>query len=403
MKKLTFKVSSQKSSSVASLIKEIDKIPCWIYLDFENGSVTVENVNDTIIDTVIELIEKYFTVLSVNIDNTVEEPLAEKQSKVLEPQSEDDLIIKKIEFRNKYVENLINKFLSTAYWALFNKNISEKEIGNFIITSMCEISMRYNNKPCVKFSVGDVVDCSYGMHLVGEINGGHVFAIVCNVMTDGMAYLVPITEDQSESTSQSYLTVNAPEDVIYENDAYKGGTALLDKAKYVRPERINSVIGKATPAFFEKLLHQLASTFDFTNCLANSSKTVDKAVKTPAKKVSNEESALLEVIGFALEKLDASKTLEEQVETFLTDIGMSTSEKMVTQAFIIACNIEKINYENVVLKLHDVYHPEFKEEAIKRILQDNFKEWLNQYPTLAEKCPIISFTSLLKVFAKRFA
>ena len=403
MKKLTFKVSSQKSSSVASLIKEIDKIPCWIYLDFENGSVTVENVNDTIIDTVIELIEKYFTVLSVNIDNTVEEPLAEKQSKVLEPQSEDDLIIKKIEFRNKYVENLINKFLSTAYWALFNKNISEKEIGNFIITSMCEISMRYNNKPCVKFSVGDVVDCSYGMHLVGEINGGHVFAIVCNVMTDGMAYLVPITEDQSESTSQSYLTVNAPEDVIYENDAYKGGTALLDKAKYVRPERINSVIGKATPAFFEKLLHQLASTFDFTNCLANSSKTVDKAVKTPAKKVSNEESALLEVIGFALEKLDASKTLEEQVETFLTDIGMSTSEKMVTQAFIIACNIEKINYENVVLKLHDVYHPEFKEEAIKRILQDNFKEWLNQYPTLAEKCPKISFTSLLKVFAKRFA
>lgn len=403
MKKLTFKVSSQKSCSVASLIKEIDKIPCRIYLDFENGSVTVENVNDTMIDAVIELIEKYFTVLSVNIDNTVEEPLAEKQSKVLEPQSEDDLIIKKIEFRNKYVENLINKFLSTAYWALFNKNISEKEIGNFIITSMCEISMRYNNKPCVKFSVGDVVDCSYGMHLVGKINGGHVFAIVCNVMTDGMAYLVPITEDQSESTSQSYLTVNAPEDVIYENDAYKGGTALLDKAKYVRPERINSVIGKATPAFFEKLLHQLASTFDFTNCLANSSKTVDKAVKTPAKKVSNEESALLEVIGFALEKLDASKTLEEQVETFLTDIGMSTSEKMVTQAFIIACNIEKINYENVVLKLHDVYHPEFKEEAIKRILQDNFKEWLNQYPTLAEKCPKISFTSLLKVFAKRFA
>lgn len=403
MKKLTFKVSSQKSSSVASLIKEIDKIPCWIYLDFENGSVTVENVNDTIIDTVIELIEKYFTVLSVNIDNTVEEPLAEKQSKVLEPQSEDDLIIKKIEFRNKYVENLINKFLSTAYWALFNKNISEKEIGNFIITSMCEISMRYNNKPCVKFSVGDVVDCNYGMHLVGEINGGNVFAIVCNVMTDGMVYLVPITEDQSESTSQSYLAVNAPEDVIYEDDTYKGGTALLDKAKYVRPERINSVIGKATPAFFEKLLHQLASTFDFTNCLANSSKTVDKAVKTPAKKVSNEESALLEVIGFALEKLDASKTLEEQVETFLTDIGMSTSEKMVTQAFIIACNIEKINYENVVLKLHDVYHPEFKEEAIKRILQDNFKEWLNQYPTLAEKCPKISFTSLLKVFAKRFA
>lgn len=402
MKKLTFKVSSHKSCSVASLIKEIDKIHCRIYLDFESGSVTVENVNDDTI-TVIELIDRYFTVISVNIDNTVEEPLAEKQPKVLEPQSEDDLIIKKVEFRNKYVENLVNKLLSSAYWALFNKNISEKEIGNFIITSMCEIAMRYNNKPCVKFSVGDVVDCNYGMHLVGEINGGHVFAIVCNVMTDGMAYLVPIIENKSESTSQSYLAVNAPEDVIYENDAYKGGTALLDKAKYVRPERVNSVIGKATPAFFEKLLHQLASTFDFTSCLDNSRKTVDKAVKTPAKKVSNEESALMEVISFALEKLDASKTLEEQVEAFLVDIGMSTSEKMVTQAFMIACNIKKINYENVILKLHDVYHPEFKEDAIKRILQDNFKEWLVQYPTLAEKCPKISLMSVLKVFAKRFA
>lgn len=278
MKKLTFKVSSQKDGSFISLIKEVDKISCRISFDFENGFVSVENVNDIMIDSVIELVDNYYTIVGVDIDNTLEnstensiaaistesisdvpsntvetdETVIETEPTNLEPQTEDDLIIKKFEFQNDYLEELINKYVRTISWAMFKMNISEKEVADYIYTAMKEISMRYNKKECIDFSIGDIVDCSYGVHLPGEINGGHVAAIVCDISYDSMAYLVPITKLQTDITSHSYLTFNTPKDIVYENDYYKkGGTALLDKGKYVRAERFNAVIGKTTPAFFE--------------------------------------------------------------------------------------------------------------------------------------------------------
>lgn len=459
MKKLTFKVSSQKEGSVVSLIKEVNKISCRIYLDIENGYVAVENVNDTMIDSVIELVDNYYTVVGVEIDNTFEESIekqvvpviteatadatdyaleeiveevteavTEKQPTVLEPQSENDLIIKKVEFENEYVENRINNFLKTAYWALYNKQATEKDISDYILTCMSEISMRYSSKPIIEFSIGDIVDVNYGTHLPGEIIGGHVHAIVCNILNENMAYVVPITKVRTDISSLSYLFMDAPQDATYNNEDYKGGTVLVDKGKYVRTERFYSVIGRTKLEFFEKLLYQLASTFDFSDCLAGTieddrnlsftmdettyevvethtatDNTADKAAKkSPAKKVGGEEAALLETIGFAFDKLDASKKVEEQVESFLTDIGMTTTERMVIQSFIIACDIKKINYENVLIGLHEQF-PKVKEEIIKNILKEEFKNWLEKYPTLAEKCPKISLMSVLKVFAKRFA
>ena len=422
MKKLTFKVSPQKDCSVVGLIKEVNKISCRIYFDLEDGFVAVENVNDTMIDTVIELVDKYYTILGVDIDNTIEEPVEEQLTSVVDESggttTEDDLIIKKVEFTNQYLEDLLNKLMRTVAWAMFKMNIPEKEIGNLIYTCMSEISMRYNDKQCIEFSVGDIVDCNYGVHLTGEINGAHVAAIVCNISHSGMAYLVPITKMQTEITSESYLIFNPPEDVIYENDYYKGGTALLDKAKYVRAERINKVIGRTTPDFFKKVLYGLTSAFDFTSRLDTGKETTDEVVKTPTatkdttdkvvktkattKKVGGEEAALLEVIGVAFDKLDPSKKVEEQIESFLTDIGMTTTERMVTQSFVIACDINRINYENVILKLHEQF-PKVKEAIIKNILKEAFKNWLEKYPTLVEKCPKISLMAMLKVFAKKFA
>ena len=81
--------------------------------------------------------------------------------------------------------------------------------------------MKYNKKECIEFSVGDVIDCNYGTHLYGEINGQHVAAIICNISASGMVYLVPITKAQTDLASHSYLFINGPEDVIYKNDYYK--------------------------------------------------------------------------------------------------------------------------------------------------------------------------------------
>ena len=81
---------------------------------------------------------------------------------------------------------------------------------------------------------------------------------------------------------------------------------------------------------------------------------------------------------------------------------MSINERMVKQSFVIACDIKKITYENVILELHNV-NPEVNEDIIKATLKENFKKWLEQYPELAKKCPKMSLMSVLKVFAKRFA
>lgn len=488
MKKITFKVSTKKEGNVVSLIKEVNKISCRIQIDLENGFVAVENVADTMIDSVIELIDQYYTILNVMIDNTsdestsvetsqsvtvVDEPksevaigeTAEPENKptVVGPQSEDDLIIQKVEFENEYVEDLSNRFMRTAYWAMYRMNVPEREIGDFIWTSINEISMRYNKKGPIEYSVGDIVDCNYGIHLAGEINGGHVSAIVCNITNGGMAYLVPITKVRENLTSLSYLTFDAPDDVVYNNDYYTGGTALLDKGRYLRAERFHEVIGKTTPEFFAKVLDQLSTTFDFTsNIVMNDDDTetdfdneivevaetedetavveTDVAVaeetvettseedategddtesnpvdadnsdvtttepkhKKAAKKVGGEESALLDIIGESLKKLDPTKKVEEQVDDFLTDIGMTTSERMVTQSFVIACDIKKINYENVIIELHNMF-PKVKEDIIKSILKENFKKWLDLHPELVESCPKISLMAVLKVFAKRFA
>lgn len=436
MKKMTFKVSVKKEENIIDLIKEVNKIACRLQLDMENGFVTVENVNESMIDTVIELINSYYILLGVEIDNSddsditdVEETIElsnqsesfsarKSATKTIESQSEDDLIIKKIKFENVYVENLLNKLLRTAYWTMFKLNVPEKEIGEFIWTSINEISMRYNNKNTIPLSIGDVVDCNYGTHLGGEISGVHKPAIVCNISENGMIYLVPIIKMQQNLTSHSYLTLTVPNDVIYNTRDYANGIVLLDKGKYLHKARINEVIGKTSSEFFEKVLYQLASTFDFINANITEKQQESKNVITEdvfSKKASESvaivktnknsgklEEDLLEVIGFALNKLTPSKKAKEQIESFLIDIGMPIKEKMVKQSFVIACDIKKITYENVINELHKA-NPMVNNNSIKVILKENFNKWLEKYPELAKKCPKISFMSILKVFAKRLA
>lgn len=475
MKMITFKVNTKKEGSVVSLIKKVNKISCRIQIDLENGLVEVENVDDTMIDSVIELIDEYYSISNVMIDNTSDESTLVETSQsvtvahefksgvdveenaepkiepaVIGPQSEDDLIIQKVEFENEFVEDSINRFLRTAYWAMYKKNASENEIADFIWNSINEISMKYN-PTIIEYSVGDIVECNYGNHLGGEVNGGRVFALVCNKIKGGMAYLVPIYRFKKNLYSLSCLSFNVPNDVVYINYNCNRGVALLDKGRYVREERIIAIRGKATPEFLAKVLDKLITTFDFrgNTVMTDDTKTDfdneiaevtnvamdEKTVETTseenatdgdvaelnsvdadnsdvtttetkseksAKKVGIEESALLDIIGESLKKVDSTKKVEEQVYNFLTDIGMTTSERMVTQAFVVACDIERINYEKVILKLHNMF-PKVDEGIIKSILKESFKKWLDLHPRLVESCPKISLISVLKVFAKRFA
>lgn len=428
-------VTTKENESIVSLIKEVNNISCRIQFDVEKGIVIVENIDDTMIEFVINLINKYYNILNIIIDNTSDETVlvetsqssadvdeqkseniesvgSENKPTVVAPQSEDDLIIQKVEFRNKYVEILINKLMRTIYWAMYKMNVSEKAIEKYLTTFMSEISMKYGDKKTIKYSVGDIVDCNYGVHPIGEIQGGHVFGIVCNIFNDSsMAYVVPIIKARENLDSySSYIVFHVPNDVVYNSNdkVYSdSGTALLDKGRYLRVERFHKVIGKTTPKFFAEVLKQLSTTFDFTTNIETTDNKSDVSTTEPkkttkTKKVGTEKSALLNSIGDSLEKLDPTKNIGEQIVDFLNDIGMTVSETMIVQSFVIACNIKKITYENVILELHRMF-PEVKEDFIKSVLKDNFKKWLGLHPELVESYPKISFMALLKIFAEKFS
>lgn len=425
MKKLTFKVSSQKNYSIASLIKNINNISCRIYLDFEKGFISVENVNDDIIDTIIDLVNQYYAILSVDIDNTFEksakqniisdikevinESIAEHQTTALD----SDLVVDKFNFQSEYINNSLTALLKTVSRVLnTNSVVVESDIGQYILSCKSEISMNYFPENIVQFSNGDIVDVNFGTHLLGEISGGHVSAIVCNVANSKMVYVVPITQRLPNTSSKNYFTMNVPQDATYFNKNCKSGTVLLSKGRYVRVERFNSVIGKTNPDFFKKILSQLASTFDFTNSLqktavatSSSEKHLEKTVTKYSdveKTIGKSETALLEFFSPLFDKLDKSKPVEEQISNFMAEIGMPANSKLLEQAFVIACTIKKINYENIILALHAL-NPNIKENIIKVSLKEAFKNWLKQYPILAENNPRLSLTSVLKVFAKKFS
>lgn len=128
---------------------------------------------------------------------------------------------------------------------------------------------------------------------------------------------------------------------------------------------------------------------------------VEDVVESNYSQPLNEETAIVEIIGDALSKLNKAQNPEDQIASFLTDLGMPVTNKVLTTSFIIACNIKKINYENVLLELKKKY-PNIGEKIIKASLREEFKNWLKQYPALSKKYPKISIMTLLKVFAKEF-
>ena len=436
MKMITFEVTSKEEYSIASLLKDVNDISCRLSIDFENNCITVKNLDNALINNVIDLIDKYYKILSVELDNTSEE---EKENVVNSSEEETENVVTSSEkvtknvvdtskeiseevltsnqnyFTTPFIEDSINKLRESIKWLLQNKPVEEYQITSRIFTLLTEMNMAYSPRNIVtNLHIGDVVDVYFGMHIKGEINGKSVACIVCDIYNGNMIYVVPMTKsaDNTEESSK-FMDIIAQQDVSYFNDSYKGSTVLLNKAKYVRIERIHSIIGKTRFPFFKKLLETLPKVFDFTDILASKigKPSVEKTLteiteKTPEKGSAVEETAILDAIGFAFDKLDTTKTPKSQLEGFLVDIGMNAVDKNMNKiliaAFNTAYNVEKINYENIILGINGEI-PSMKETEIKNALKTIFKDWLTKYPKLAERCPKISLMAILKVWQKKFA
>ena len=376
MDTVIFKIEKWKSESIANLLKEINEISCRLYIDFEKGVVTAKDVNNDVIDTIIGVIDKHFIIESISVDNTTNQEKSEL--------NENDRVVK---FSDKDIENLLNeKLIKTIVWAM-SHGMSSEEVQKYIWTMITEIS--YSNSSSSELrvknvSVGDVVQVNFGKHPIGEMSDSRGYAIVCNISTDGSLFLVPIDKESSNIDSNSF-------NILENSDV----TVLLEMSKYVNPRRLDKVLGKVEPEFLKELLNQIAITFDFNS----------NAEESNCPKSSNEELALQEIIGPALEKIKPNVDLDGQLHSFLANIGMPTNVITLNIAFEIGVYLEKITYNNLISQIISE-NPEMYDESdsknLRNLLKRIFDNWAQNYPDLKKQCSKISIVSIIKMFAKKF-
>lgn len=272
--KLTIKVTKKEERSIISLIKMIDKATCKVNFDVEDGLISIQTENGKLIDELIDAIESNYDIKRLEIDNTDEDQINKPEQAVNEVNNGNaavenvaDLTGINIDPEEQKINDEYERFLNT-YHTICNNGATYTDAIKFLKTAKIEMLLNFSNKKNAEFSIGDIVECYYGIHLPMEINGAHVSALICDIIED-MAYVVPITKATGEKVySQSYIEFKVPDDVIYTTELasgeyYKGGTILLDKGRYIHVKRINAVLGRAEKFFFKEVTHFLTRTMNF--------------------------------------------------------------------------------------------------------------------------------------------
>ena len=282
---------------------------------------------------------------------------------------------------------------------------AEEEIGKHIMSATFTIQMNYNPPPIVPFSIGDVVHCNYGSGIAGEIQGGYVASIVCNIDANNQIYLIPLVKRVTSLNPKAHIAFECPKDIVHiaKYSSRPGGVVLINKARYVRAERIVEVIGQTTPEFFERVLKQLPTTFDFsaniTGCenLVQASETSQSVEETicdtvveeivsnvdthkefcpiAPKEISAREELLNTLIGNHLDQLNSHEEYMVQINRFIKNIGMDSKDEMLVSAFHIGYEAEKaICYDDIIPIIAEKHH--HSKSFVKSSLRESFDKWL---------------------------
>ncbi|MBR3002715.1 MAG: hypothetical protein IKF38_04025 [Clostridia bacterium] len=420
---LILKVAQKEGASMVALTKVMCLLKCRVSINVPDGNITITDMEDSDVERVVDTIGEAFNIVRMDIEPTLD--ISQPEQPIV---TEDSLEFEKIEFKDKEVENQVNKVLRIAYWAMYSGGAKSIDICHYFMTAGKEIAMKYNPKEPVNFSVGDIVDCNYGSHLSGEISGGHIHTIICDIDEDGSIYAVPITKQILEGDETRFLTFSANVDVDYENSQYTGGTLLLKKGRYIHQLRIVKVVGRARLEFFNKILECLPRTFDFSeknrqygetfaervgdvqndDCMLefNGPKSVqDVSIaenvedKTKEKQKLPAEKYLEETFSDVISRLDKDGSPDTKVDTFLEAIGFENYGGMFRDAFVVACNVKKITYGSICTGLNEIY-PKLSEDEIKEILRDEFVSWTFKTLDIRDAYPKMNIMALLKLFAK---
>ena len=267
---LTIKGNKKSDTNISGLVKQMGTLKCRLKVDITAGEILIENLDDSYVDKVIDCVDTAFDIMVLDLVPTeVKEeppvviPEIPQATPVTPNVTAEAIEFEKIQFSNDAVAEAVNKMMRTIYWAMYSSNANSSDICKFLISTTTEIAMKYNPKELIAFSVGDIVVCNYGHHLAGEISGGYVHSVVCDIGPTGMVYVLPITKFTEGITAEHYLTFNAEQDVKYFDWRYKGGTVLLDKGRSLRPERFHSVVGRVFPQFLEIIFEKLPAATSF--------------------------------------------------------------------------------------------------------------------------------------------
>ena len=399
---IVLRVVRRETLSISELVKQMCNYNCRFKVDPAGENIFIDGLEEGKANEVIDLISKDFDVIGV--DMSPDDGKFEFEEVTRNAEADTYLQFK---YTCPEVYEQIQKLLRSIFWLMRYKGAIPKDVCKHLMDASTEMHMKYNPKEMVEVKVGDVVDCNYGNNIPGEISGGHVHALICNIDDGGMIYAIPIGKASSIADDKSFLHFVAKTDIEYVSPKYTGGVLILKKAQYINPLRVQSIVGHAMPEFFEKVLLAVLTTVDFSGKLASENK--GKSVLVPVKKVEKKKSRkdqptreefIIEQISDAVATLDRSKEPKAQVDSFMEAIGFSKEDKIIRSAFLASCVVKRVTMDSVLLEVCNS-NPNIKEEVINSSLKISFNKWLeDNYPMIKEKYPKISIISLLKVFVK---
>ncbi len=405
MKKITFILKEKNEQNTISLMKEINKISCRLNLDLENNIIVVENIADDMFETVIDLVKKYYSISNIHIDNILSSTNNEMEA---QPDSSSKYRwVFDTNFEGKYLKSIIKDIINQSEKILATSRGSEYQISEFIASSRDDLLYNYFIRESVKFSIGDIVGCNYGKHLLGEPFGFGLYAIVGNISNTGMPYLIPLGRLNCRNESTFILN---PDSDIEKIDSYVNISTILylDRAKYVNAKRINKVVGKVKSEFLQRLLMAVADNYNFVNAdsIIKSNDTITKeslyeVFRVNKKHLSDSERAIFEAILPKLTLLDINTPVYKQLDLFLGAIGMPVDNELVKQSFVVAPSLHKIS-GSVLCRTLKLLDSNFANINVQDRLKTVFHDWLVEYPNLVEDFPGLSFCTLLRVYVKVF-
>lgn len=242
------RTSNQPLSNLLKSIQELDPLA---RLSFENGNLVIQNLSKESVDQAVALLDSYHELLSIDpyapLDIVAEEYKVEEDS-----------------FSYTTLDKQLKKLIQTSKWALWSAHAAPKEIERYLMDLTQEISMKYNSRPPIKFTIGDIVDYKYGVQLPDEISGGHVAAIVMDISPFGNPLLVPLVKNHPNPTSANHLKCSNPGYLILDKEFehFSRGTILIDLASFRNPKRVIKTIGRVSSSCYQDVADRLVSVFD---------------------------------------------------------------------------------------------------------------------------------------------